>query len=333
MSDVGVGEPVMSAQEFSVAYLREEDDHTIDVQTLAPALLAVGKLLREANAEFNGKRATSRVLVVSDFEHKCFNINFELIIGWYEQIKTLLGTDQAKSAKDVLEWVGIVTGPPAAGLMSYLAYLRWKRGRKVAETRTLTDATQTGVVEVRIEGEHNTVHIHQHVHALSENPRALRATRDAFLPLGTDGFDSVRLMQGDVVTETLDWDAVKDIVASCSTGIEESKETEPEIEVTPAWLSVYSPVYDADAPMWRFRMGMDVIYADITETAIAAEALERGGAMVEDTYQVRLEVTTEVDAHGKKKEPTYKILEVIRFVPANPSSQGSLFDDDPKKRR
>jgi hypothetical protein len=59
-------------------------------------------LIREANAEFNGKRATAKVMVVSDFERKCFNINFEVILSIYEQVRTLLGSEEAKTAKDVL---------------------------------------------------------------------------------------------------------------------------------------------------------------------------------------------------------------------------------------
>ena len=39
---------------------------------------------------------------------------------------------------------------------------------------------------------------------------------------------------------------------------------------------------------------------------------------MEDAYLVKLEITTEVDAQGTKKEPKYKILEVMRFVPAEP---------------
>lgn len=65
-------------------------------------------------------------------------------------------------------------------------------------------------------------------------------------------------------------------------------------------------------------MGKEIIFADITATDIAKEALEHGRVAVEDAYQVRLEITTEVAATGNKSEPTYKILEVIRFVPAAP---------------
>lgn len=296
------------------------------MQTLAPALLAFGKLLREANNEFNGKKSTAKVLVVSDFEHKCFNINFELVVGMYDQVRTFLGLDQVKTAKEVLEWVGILKPSLGAGL-GFLAYLKWRKGRPVEVTNPLVDADQNGTVEVRVVGQGNTVHVHQHVFNLSQNPTALRATRDAFLPLGRDGFDSVQLKHGEQVLDELSSDEVEDIVASCGVGIDESKETEPDVEVTPAWLSVYSPVYDPAAPNWRFRLGKDIIYADISSTNIAREAMGRGGAMVDDAYQVRLEITTETDAKGGKKSPTYKIVDVIRFVPAGPPQiQGDLID-------
>jgi hypothetical protein len=74
----------VSKHEFSIAYDGEAPaaggDHSIDVQTLAPALLAFGKLIREANTEFNGERSTAKVRVVSDFEHRCFSINFEVAV-------------------------------------------------------------------------------------------------------------------------------------------------------------------------------------------------------------------------------------------------------------
>jgi hypothetical protein len=332
MADSDTGKRELSRHEFSIAYdgaaLAESGAHSIDVQTLAPALLAFGKLIREANAEFNGKKSTAKVLVVSDFEHKCFNINFEVVLGLFEQIKTLLASDDLKTAKEVLEWLGLLGVPVSgAGLLTFFGFLRWKDGRKVIEAKPLSDRDSAGIVEVRVEGDGNAVHIHHHVHRLSENPRALRATRDAFLPLGRDGFDNVKVRQDGTILEEIDEPSVEAIVKSCNVGIEESKDTEPEIDVSPAWLSVYSPVYDPAADNWRFRLGKEIIYADISETNIAKDALVRGGALVEDAYQVRLEMTTETDAQGHQKQPTYKIIEVIRFVPAPPKfRQASLFE-------
>ncbi len=192
----GVSE--VSRHEFSIAYDGAElveDVHSIDVQSLAPALLAFGKLIREANAQFNGKKSTAKVLVVSDFEHKCFNINFEVVVGVYEQIKTLLGSESVETAKKILEWLGLL-GVGSGGTIGFLQYLKWKNGRKVIEAKAISDVDRSGLVEVRVEGDHNSIQVHNNVYQLSENPKALRATRDAFLPLGQDGFDTIKVREG-----------------------------------------------------------------------------------------------------------------------------------------
>jgi hypothetical protein len=123
----------VSRQSFSVAYSGADrrDDRAMDVETLAPALLAVGRLIRLANLEFNGDRAYVNVNVLSDFEHRCFNINFETIITGLDHAKTMLGLtgDNIKAAKDILEQVGLLK-PAAAGVSLY-AYLRYRKGRKI----------------------------------------------------------------------------------------------------------------------------------------------------------------------------------------------------------
>jgi hypothetical protein len=80
------------------------------------------------------------------------------------------------------------------------------------------------------------------------------------------------------------------------------------------WLSVYSPVFDEAVDKWEFRLGTDHFLADISQTSIAKDALERGGAMVNDKYQVRLQKSESNDASGKT---TYKILEVMTFIRAD----------------
>ena len=62
MAETGTRE--VSRHDFSIAYdgdlLAGSAGHSIDVQSLAPALLAFGKLIREADAEFNGKKLDSQ---------------------------------------------------------------------------------------------------------------------------------------------------------------------------------------------------------------------------------------------------------------------------------
>lgn len=238
----------VSRHAFSVAYNgdKRRDNHSIDVEALAPALIAFGKLIREANVEFNGNKATSNVMVVSDFEHKCFQINFELALSFYEQLKTLIGTDNVVAAKTILEWLGLIS-TAAAGPLTYLQFLKWKRGRKIASVQEIKDQEASGTVTVRVEGEKNSVTVNNHVYNLTANPKALRATRDAFLPVGQDGFDRVELRDHDRLVDVVKPNEVEDILASCASGLAEADDTEPEIDNTSAWLSVYSPVFDADA--------------------------------------------------------------------------------------
>ena len=317
----------MSRQLFSIAYSGHgrAEDHTIDVESLAPALMAFGRLIRVSNAEFNEKRTSAKVLVTSDFEHKCFNINFELVVSVLDQLKTLIGViDHIKDAKEILEWIGLTTVSPSVSL---LAYLQWKRGRKVEDKREIVDQDKSGSVIVKVEGDNNPITINTHVYNLSQNPTALRAVRDTFAPIGVDGMERVEVRDSAGAAKAIEPEETQAIIASCNLGLTEDGENSPDVLETSAWLSVYSPVYDVHADKWRFRYGREIIYADISETKIAETALMRGGAMADDAYEVRIEVTSHKDAKGKRGKPSYKILHVNKFVPASPVVQASLFDD------
>lgn len=319
----------MSRQRFALSY-DGPNAGPIDVEALAPALLAVGRLIREANAQINGKKSKTKVVVTGDFESRCFHVNFDAVLGFFAAAQSFMGSDYAKDAKKVLQIIGFVK--PEEGQVSLLRYLKMRAGKEIENRSDLTDRDDNGCVQIKIKGHDNKVNVHNTVIVLSENPKALRAARDAFAPIGQDGFEQLKIEDDSGQFAIVDPEETKAIIASCNAGIDEVKESdedqEPDVEETPAWLSVYSPVYDVKADLWRFRLGRDVIYADISETMIAADAIERGGAMADDAYQVRLEITTPIDFSGKKGTPTYKVVEVIKFIPSpRPERQTSLFDD------
>lgn len=76
MEDTKDGGAEGTRQAFQVAYHGDNPkDHSIDVEALVPALQGFDRLVRQSNAVLNGDRARMRVVVASDFEHKCFHIN------------------------------------------------------------------------------------------------------------------------------------------------------------------------------------------------------------------------------------------------------------------
>ena len=198
---------VTTKQSFAIAYSGKDrpDDHSIDVEALAPALLAFGRLIREANAEFNGNRSKSKVLVSSDFEDRCFHIDFDVIVSYFEQMKALLATiEPIKTAKEILEWIGLIKDNELTlSSLTFLQFLGLKGPKKIETTREIADADEKGLVQIKFTGDNNTVIVNRNILKLSQNPKALKATRDAFTPIGQDNFDTVQVLDKERVIEEI----------------------------------------------------------------------------------------------------------------------------------
>ncbi len=306
----------MSRQMFQVAYDGKQlDAHSIDAQELAPALLSFGRMIREANSHLNGKKANVKILVTSDFEHKCFNINFELVQTLVHQIATFLQTEEVKTARSILVDLGIIGGSGGLGLFGYL---KWKKSNKVA---SITDTDKHGIVIVQL-GNGNSAEVNRDAIVLADNPRVRSSLEGILAPLGTDGIQKISFRENDHEVVALDDDGAKEVLSSFALpGIdEEIGLTENLPDTVTAWLRVYSPVYDEKVNKWRFYYGENPIYADIADTTIARDALIRGGALVNDLYKVRLEVRQRVTTAGTARLD-YKVVQVLDFKPAPQQAQ------------
>lgn len=316
-----------SRQTFQVAYYGDSpDDHSLDVEALAPALLGFDRLIRESNAILNGDKARVRVLVTSDFEHKCFNINFEVVQQVFEKVKTFFQDERVKTAKDVLQTIGVIR---SAGIGSLLDYLKWKKGNQVEKvekvdkaanpTQDATTSPQHVTIQI-IGGEGNTINIHPDVIKLAESPRVLDAVKKTFSPIEMNEASRVEFRENDHPVMLIEKSDVREIVLAADTP-DAIKESETDVPATiVATLHVYSPVFDEKAKRWRFLYNRDKhIYADISKTSIGADAMKRGGSFVNDRYRVRMEVTPPDTDDG---DPHYKIIEVLEFTPA--PQQGNL---------
>jgi len=298
-------------ERFQVAYVGDdENDHTMDVEALAPALLAFGQLIRAANTEFNQSRATMKVLVDSKFEHKCFLINFETLQTILDTVKDFLNDEGVKHAADVLQKVGVTAGTTAAGLFGYL---KWRNGRKVESVQEVKDSP--GAVVIKVEGDNNTFQIGSDVFRLSQNPQVLEAVEGTLTPIEHKEAKAIEFRKDDKPLVTFKENDVKAIVASCEEPAEVDfvEEEEEEPKVVTAVLYSHGPVFDTKAPNWRFLYRRKPIYADIRETNIAKDAVKRGGSFMNDRYKVKMEITPPNDDHA---ETHYKIIQVLEFAPA-----------------
>lgn len=313
----------MSRKEFSVAYSGSDRlaNHSINVDTLAPALQAFGKLFEEANRKANGENADVKLSVISDFEHKCFNINFEIVLTFGEHVRPLIEVQSVKTAKEFLEWLGFLTAVVVADgsvVRDFLTFLRLRDGKKIQEVTKNIHNPRTSIV--KIEGDNNAYTVNNLTLNLSDNPTALAAVKDMISPVGREGFETIEVRAGDSGIVTMLKDDTDRILASCLAGIEAVEDLDPDITISSAWLVVYAPVFDPDADKWRFRYEKEIVYVDVSETTIVQDTLLRGGVFMNDSYRVKLRIEMPRTIDGKSKRPIYKILEVLEFKPGPSNS-------------
>ena len=161
--------------------------HSMDVQQLGPALLSVGDLCREASAVIYGPDAPNvNVHVRANFEEGCFDITFDLL-QYIKEITTLIRTADVADAKNLLEWIGLISGSGAMVGASLWGFLKWKKGRTIRSIEKNENKPGPITYNVTVEGDGNVIEITAPVYQLATSYRVRAAQRGVVAPLKQDG--------------------------------------------------------------------------------------------------------------------------------------------------
>lgn len=284
-------------------------DHKIDVAILAPALQSFGELIRQTNFQLNSDRVEARVLINADLQANCVTINLDVVVGLYNQVVAFVQQDHIRSAKELLEWLGLLGLPTGLGL---LAYLTRKGSKPVKSKNVITDSSGNTVIQIEFEGNNNHVIVAPEVLELAENPRILAAVKGVVRPLQvSSGIDSATFSSGDGKhVERVSKEAAAEIMSIPSP---EHVPEDDEISTVTGHIVIHSPVFDEKAKVWKFLYGDKVEKIDISETTIAQTILSRGKAVVGDSFKVKMEVWETPQGRGYRNN--YKVIEVLGFKP------------------
>jgi hypothetical protein len=166
--------------------------HEMDVQDLAPALLALADIIQFANRKFNGDQAEMRVLVNADVEQKCFMLDVSLVQSLLEQAKTFFGQDGVKTAKEIAEWIGLISGG-GVGLFQLLKFMRHKD-----DSETKFQITQeTGSTIVTIIGDGNSITVPIQTYQLAQEKIIVDRAKAVMKPLEKAGYESLAFLDGE----------------------------------------------------------------------------------------------------------------------------------------
>lgn len=179
----------MSNSSFQVVYDGPAlTGSTIDVRDLAPALLAFGDVIEQANFTLNEGRTSVALRVNASFKSGCFGIDFSVVQSLMDQMTSLFKEPSVASAKEVTEQLGFVYAKGAAATVGVIAVIKWLRNRKIRKVVLLEDG------RARIELDDDKIEVEQRTIALLRNFKLRQALEAAVLkPLDREGFESVAI--------------------------------------------------------------------------------------------------------------------------------------------
>ena len=288
--------------------------HEMDVHDLAPALLALGDVCKIANEVFNGQGTSLQVLVRADVEQKCFQLQIQLVQTLYEQLTVLLDDGTIQDAKNILEWLGIISGGSiivGGGLF----------GLYKAITRNSDDAlpvvavkAEGGGIVYQVVGDGTTIVVPHRVHQLAQDPRMFPAVKRVLTPLTKDGYERLEFEYDGTITQYFSREEARRLIQTPDEAVQILDGTEL-VSTIKTQVRVRKAIYDGNAK-WG------VMYKKGIEARIAHEEWLRdfqharihvppGSSLIVD-----LEERVRVDDKGEAiAEPVYTILHVYGVVP------------------
>lgn len=300
---------------FEIAYEGPAVDSGImDVKELAPALLALGNLVEDANKVIGNPEAQVKVVVRSSFERGSFQITLELIYKLSEQIKLLFDMYNSNNlAEKLLIALGFISG----GGISLIKLIKYIRGRTIRNATIL----ENGNVRLELVGDNGKFEY------IEVNDKVIKLYRDRSIrenlcqvlsPLKKEGITGFSVRKGCEVIEKVTKDEVS--------YYEVPKESEEEHIITStrkAFVSLIEVAFE-EGLKWRLSDGENKFYATITDKDFL-DQIDNGKTFAKgDILEVELETTQVATSKGIKNE--YRVLKVLKHL-SSPKQISLPFDD------
>lgn len=300
--------------------------HEMDVQELAPALLALAEMVQLANKRFNGEAASMKVLVNADIEQRCFQLDIHIVQSLLESAKHLFGTDEYKTAKEIAELLDLLLPSGIAGGVFWF----WKHFSAAKDAPSIAITTeqhggQTTLVQGTTGG---SVTVNNNVYLLASDPEMVELGKKVLKPLAHPGYKTLGFYKGDKATVQWDDEEAQRFIERPTTHLLPIEDPEPATNVTPirAVVSVKTQRNEGKA-QWEIKWANKAVWASMDDHEWLAR-FQSGQIHFDIPYwlDVSLEMTTSrVDPDA---DPSFAIKKVHDLINGD-GKQGSLLDGQP----
>ena len=294
-------------------------DHKMDVDDIAPALMALADLCKRANALANDNRASVRLFIDMDVEQHCAQFKLQVVQTVFETVKSLLDDPRVATAKTILEWLGLTSGT-SVGLFKLIKLLN---GRKV-DSISMSVIDGQNVTQIQAGGDVYVVH--PNVAKLMSDPTAVKKVKEVVRPATKAGYESVEFDDGKTVVEKFTKQDAILMEAVPPIDSEVAIETVLPESTIQAKVRIRKAVY-VGTGKWsiQYDKARDVSFEDNAESWLADFQSNKVSAPPGSLLSVEMRVSEiKLDKNGEPtEEPAYTITKV--FGIELPAKQQQLF--------
>lgn len=291
--------------------------HEMDVQDLAPALIALAEIVQIANKRFNGDTAEIRVLVDADTEQKCFQLDLSLVQSLVDQAANFLGQKDVATAKDIAEWVGL-TCSGAVGLFTLCR--RMSAGGPSAAGVTFRAGTASGTTIVHINGDHNEITVPSQTAALANDPEVIKRVRSVVRPLAKPGYEDLKFVQGGRAVTEISKSEARDIENFSPTiTVDGTSLSSSDIQ---GFVRIKAAQYEGTAK-WSLLWNGRAISAEMPAAWVSDFQNNRVEAPPNTVLEVTMTETVRLDERGAAVGPANYVVTSVRAI-TPPPVQGTL---------
>lgn len=244
----------MSKANFYVVYDGPAlEGSQMDVADLAPALLALGDLVREANMVLNGPRSSVQLKVNASFQTGCFGINLTAIQGIFQDLLAMCNSDGANGALNLVTMLSLAGGT-GVGLLKVIKKVR---GRNISKVKIMDDEKHA-IIFI----DEDQLQVEIEIIKLLRNQKIRDAIEKlVYRPLEKEGIDSFSVTKDKGNTETAFIVNKSEREFFKSPAAEDEKIEDVEYEAT---YELISPVFQEDNK-WRMSDGSGPFFVEMAD--------------------------------------------------------------------
>ena len=278
------------------------DTGEMDIQELAPSLLAFGELFTAANRVLNGNKTEIRINVKTGFPKGSFGVDLTVFQGVADTVKSLFGDSPITDISSLLK---VVLG--SGGVIGLFELIRRSKGKKPDKATIIKDGNVS--LEFKIDdSEVEKVVVNQNTFNIYRDVESRKSLEKFTRPVQKHGIDNIKVKIKDEEWELLSKDDWRYFVAP---EVEQELLKESE-EIT--FLSIHTIVFGGD-DKWRFSDGQSVNWYKISDYAFLNRVNQNQQSFSKgDILKVRLLKTVWQTSGGLKTE--YTLLEVLEHKKA-----------------